>query len=366
MANKIPLALERLVNSIQSGKTLLFGKVYTTFLSYPDNIINSNQKLVLIAFMQLGEASRIMDQVKGMDMQFQLSAKNIAVLTGLSATQANNAIKDLPRAVNELHRKKIFKQGEKIVFKIKDISGNDINKNNSGVAPYFYFEYTAPKDKISFGAEYVKEGKSLKQKSSNPAEPLYNKNTDLKFNEKMEYLKKLHEYFSEQELEQFASYKLLMIVKVVDYYLKSLKIKQQQHGNNAVLSLTWLKKAFTSYKIDLDPQKEKLLRATEYLADLHNEIVKAITTKNIPTSFKFLHNKPPQYNLSNINHVSKLQQLFFEKYDELTVEQQQELELLSTKLRTLLAHKFKKLGISDKSAIHGIKSAIVFRHLNLI
>lgn len=366
MANKIPLALERLVHSIQSGKVLLHAKVYTTFLSYPDEIINANQKLLLIAFMQLGEASRLMDKVKGLDMQFQLNAKSIGTLTGLTANQANRALIDLPRAVNELARRKVYKKSEKIVFKLQDVSGQPIDKNGTGVAPYIYFEYTAPTDKIKFGAEYQKEKKIDPAKQDAPAGKLYDKSKDFQYNQKMEYLRKLKDYFTDNELEEFTSYKVIMIVKAVDYYLRSLEIKRHQHGNNAVLSLGWLRKAFTEYKIGMDPQKEILLESINYLRGLHDRIVKVVAAKGITHRFTFLHGKPPKYDVHNIDHIVKLQKLYHTAYEEMEESMREELESLTNVSYGILKKEFESRQIDEKTALYRTRSAILFRHLNYI
>lgn len=362
MANKIPLALERLVSAIKSSKTVFFTPVYTTFLQLPDEYLNSHQKLVCIALMQLGQATRVLDQIKLEDSQFQLSAGKIAELTGLSRSQSNRALKTLPNSLNILKRRKMFKAGELVTFKIMDSSGAEISGNNSGLAPYFFFEYTAPNNKISLGGKVTKDVKPKPAKKQ--TEIPFNENPD--FDLKMRQLKVLGKYFSDSELEVFTGHSLIEIVKTVDYYLSALYVKQQQSGSGAILNYGWLKKAFNEYKIALAPEKEKVLKAVSYIQNLHTEILRIIGRKELNIDFKLIQTAGPQFCFNDFVNVPRLQEFFESQLTKLSSAEKTKLSELCSRIHKSLIPVFKKNSVPEESQISHIKYAVINKHFNLL
>lgn len=348
---KNSVILTNLVHALTRRKTILYTNVFSTFLAIPEFLLNSHQKLVCIGFMVLCEASNIVK-----DAQIQIGIPDLGKLCGLSRYQAQRALSGLSQALENVMANGILGTDESIKFQIKDVNGNVIKKNKTGIASFYEFEYCNPRLKKRVGIEVHQT-----EIKTNPNSEPYDKSKDIYYELKIKELQRMKEYFSDAELSVFLPYPLERIGYVTDYFLKQRKDKVLSHG--------WLKKAFKDFEIHPDKQRERIIRELEFLRNIHKRVLELVDEKKIYFEHLkiFVNGHEPKYHHIGFREDCALQDMFFENIEKLNYNETQELEASVHEVYNLLKDKFASVGLYNfKDAEIHIKHAIVNKHFNLI
>ncbi len=371
-------SLNSFLKQLASGKIVLYTPVYSTFTRIPDKILNANQKQIIQGFMLFSQATKILKQLGLIDNKFQLPIGIIAQLVGFSRFQAQRAIKKIPAAVKLINQHKLLKNGEKLVFEIKDENGVDIPEheiNTSGGSYWYVFRYTTPRAKEEIKGS-LHEDAELDKNDPSP-ELKYDQGTDPHLADKKKEFDKIAKDIPSGDFRNLYYYPLDEIVRAVDYYLLTLQEKKDQavaarrDVEKVGLNYMWLKLCLEKkYYLTKFTPRQKVKNEIEQMKILIAKVRSFITDTKLKTDLKLLHDRKPSHRYNQFENVAALHSGLYSEYQHLNPDTQKAIyELAKKYFRFENAKDLKDRDnvVHDKeNAKHRLQQIISVAYLNFI
>lgn len=338
-SNRPEFSLKAFLQKIISHKTRRYARVWNTFNSIPDDILNSRQKIIIQSFMIFSGATDVLEALE-LSNKFQLPTGMIADQSGLTRYQTRAAIKSLPAAVEKLQKMEYFKYGESLVFKVYDENGTPIGKidqNKTGESYYYIFEYQEPRsNKLSLKGYTDVSDESAIPKSYN--DPSYRSDMDPFYAEKKKVLQQLNAYFPTNEHLNLVYFDLKDIEKAVKYYLLTVQEKTEEAEakgddiNKVQLKYPWLKKCLDEkwYQSAVTPAM-KLIDEIDYLKITFAKIRSFVTAEKINSDLILTHKDKPLHTVNEFNSIAGFYNQAYLAWNELDEEVKKEIFIIAGK-----------------------------------